>query len=44
MRRRDEVRHNPVPGGGFVLIYSDITERKSVLEPIVPKMQFIRPR
>jgi PAS domain S-box-containing protein len=23
-----EVRNNPVPGGGFVLIYSDITERK----------------
>ncbi len=23
-----EVRHNPVPGGGFVLIYSDITERQ----------------
>ena len=23
-----EVRHNPVPGGGFVLIYSNITERK----------------
>jgi PAS domain S-box-containing protein len=23
-----EVRHNPVPSGGFVLIYSDITERK----------------
>ena len=23
-----EVRHNPVPDGGFVLIYSDITERK----------------
>ena len=23
-----EVRHNPVPGGGFVVIYSDITERK----------------
>jgi GAF domain-containing protein len=23
-----EVRHNPVPGGGFVLIYSDISERK----------------
>jgi len=23
-----EVRHSPVPGGGFVLIYSDITERK----------------
>jgi two-component system, NtrC family, sensor kinase len=23
-----EVRHNPVPSGGFVLIYADITERK----------------
>src|SRR5438445_3674529 len=23
-----EVRHNAVPGGGFVLIYSDVTERK----------------
>ena len=23
-----EIRHNPVPDGGFVLIYSDITERK----------------
>ncbi len=23
-----EIRHNPVPGGGFVSIYSDITERK----------------
>jgi signal transduction histidine kinase len=23
-----QVRHNPLPGGGFVLIYSDITERK----------------
>ena len=23
-----EVHHNPVPGGGFVLIYSDVTERK----------------
>jgi signal transduction histidine kinase len=23
-----EVRHNPVPSGGFVLIYTDITERK----------------
>ncbi len=23
-----EVRHNPVPGGGFVLIYRDVTERK----------------
>ena len=23
-----EIRHNPVAGGGFVLIFSDITERK----------------
>ena len=23
-----EIRHNPVPSGGFVLIYADITERK----------------
>ena len=23
-----EIRQNPVPGGGFVLIYADITERK----------------
>jgi signal transduction histidine kinase len=23
-----EIRHNPVPSGGFVLIYSDVTERK----------------
>ena len=23
-----EIRHNPVPNGGFVLIFSDITERK----------------
>ncbi len=23
-----EVRHNPVPSGGFVMIYADITERK----------------
>ena len=23
-----QVRHNPLPGGGFVLISSDITERK----------------
>jgi PAS domain S-box-containing protein len=23
-----EVRHNPVPSGGFVLIYGDVTERK----------------
>ena len=29
-----EIRHNPVPGGGFVLIYSDITERKAADEQI----------
>jgi len=29
-----EVRRNPVPGGGFVLIYSDITERKRAEETI----------
>jgi len=29
-----EVRNNPVPGGGFVLIYSDITERKRAEEEI----------
>jgi PAS domain S-box-containing protein len=29
-----EVRRNPVPGGGFVLIYSDITERKHAEEAI----------
>jgi PAS domain S-box-containing protein len=23
-----EIRHNPVPSGGFVLIYADVTERK----------------
>ena len=28
MARVIEIRHNPVPGGGFVLIYADITERK----------------
>ena len=27
-----EVRRNPVPGGGFVFIYSDITERKRAEE------------
>ena len=29
-----EVHHNPVPGGGFVLIYSDVTERKQAEERI----------
>ena len=29
-----EARRNPVPGGGFVLIYSDITERKHAEEAI----------
>src|SRR5438477_10970205 len=29
-----EVRNNPVPGGGAVLIYSDITERKRAEEQI----------
>jgi PAS domain S-box-containing protein len=29
-----EVRRNPVPGGGFVMIYSDITERKNAEEAI----------
>ncbi len=29
-----EIRHNPVAGGGFVLIYSDITERKRSEEEI----------
>jgi two-component system, NtrC family, sensor kinase len=29
-----EVRRNPVPGGGFVLIYSDITKRKRAEEAI----------
>ena len=29
-----EVRRNAVPGGGFVLIYSDITERKAAEEQI----------
>ena len=29
-----EIRHNPVPGGGFVLIYADITERKRNEEAI----------
>jgi PAS domain S-box-containing protein len=29
-----EVRRNPVPGGGYVLIYSDITKRKRAEEAI----------
>ena len=29
-----EMRRNPVPGGGFVLIYADITERKRAEEAI----------
>jgi signal transduction histidine kinase len=29
-----EVRRNPVPGGGFVLIYADITERKRAEQTI----------
>jgi signal transduction histidine kinase len=29
-----EVRHNPVPSGGFVVIFSDITERKRSEEEI----------
>jgi signal transduction histidine kinase len=29
-----EVRRNPVPGGGFVFIYADITERKRAEEAI----------
>ncbi len=29
-----EVRRNPVPGGGFMLIYADITERKRTEEAI----------
>ena len=31
-----EVRVNPVPGGGFVAIYGDITERKRAEERSAP--------
>jgi PAS domain S-box-containing protein len=32
--RTIEVRRNPVPGGGFLLIYDDITERRKVEEAL----------
>jgi PAS domain-containing protein len=34
-----EVRHNPMPDGGVVLIYSDITERKRSEAEIRTKSQ-----
>jgi PAS domain-containing protein len=32
-----EIRHNPVAGGGFVMIFSDITERKQNETEITPR-------
>ena len=34
-----EVRGNPLPGGGFVTTYTDITERKRVEQAVVPRVQ-----
>jgi PAS domain S-box-containing protein len=39
-----EVRRNPVPGGGYVLIYTDITKRKRAEEAIVPRAMQPRQR
>ena len=36
-RQRDRGAHNPVPGGGFVLIYADITERKRTRRKSAPR-------
>jgi PAS domain S-box-containing protein len=37
-----EIRHNPLPGGGFVSIYSDITERKRAERRIQDNEQRMR--
>jgi PAS domain S-box-containing protein len=37
-----EIRHNPLPGGGFVSIYSDITERKRAERRIQENEQRMR--
>src|SRR5262249_31667407 len=37
-----EIRHNPLPGGGFVAIYSDITERKRAERQIRENEQRMR--
>jgi PAS domain S-box-containing protein len=37
-----EIRHNPLPGGGFVSIYSDITERKRAEQRIQENEQRMR--